>query len=131
MTKSNKNAKSKKSANKSVSEKQRKAENRKQQSDIYYPEDGKIISFPHFRKYVKADHPALIVGETVNENKKEEFLYRKVTHSEKDGRHLNEKIVPNPNKKDPSPMYISKRTRRDEKKFFSKWMIYRWKYPKG
>lgn len=143
MTKSNKNTKTKKNANKSGSEKQRKANNKpqkvenkqrnkgnaQQQSDIYYPEDGEIIPFPHFRKYVKADHPALIIGESVNEKQKEEFVYRKVSHSERDGRHLNEKIVPNPNKKDPAPMYISKRPRRDEKKFFSKW-IYRWKYPK-
>ena len=143
MTKSNKNTKTKKNANKSGSEKQRKVDNKpqkvenkqrnkgntQQQPDTFYPEDGEIIPFPHFRKYFKTNHPALIVGESVNEKQKEEFVYRKVTHSEKDGRHPNEKIVPNPNTKASTPMYISKRTRRDEKKFFSKW-IYRWKYPK-
>lgn len=143
MTKPNKTAKTKKNVNKSESEKQQKVEskpqkvenkqrnkgNEQQQSDTFYPEDGEIIPFPHFRKYFKTNHPALIIGESVNEKKKEEFVYRKVTHSERDGRHLNEKVVPNPNTKDSTPMYISKRPRRDEKKFFSKW-IYRWKYPK-
>lgn len=79
--------------------------------------------FPHFRKYLKANHPALIVAE----HSKDEYKYRKVTHGEKDGRHINEKVSPNPNLIDKKPMYISKRIRHDNKKFFSKWK-YPWKY---
>lgn len=81
--------------------------------------------YPHFRHYAPANHPALIVGE----NGKDEYRYRKVTHSERDGRHLNEKVEPNPNRKDKKPMYIGKRVRHDQKKHFSKWK-YPWKYPK-
>ena len=79
--------------------------------------------FPHFRRYNKSGHPALIVGE----KSIDEYDYRKVTHSERDGRHLNEKVSPNPNPNDKKPMYIGKRVRHDSKKFFSKW-IYPWKY---
>ena len=85
-------------------------------------------TFPHFRLYKKSKHPALIVGEQSN-NKVEEWNYRKVTHSEKDGRHLNEKVYPNPNLSDNRPMYISKRVRHDIKKNFSSWK-YPWKYKK-
>lgn len=83
---------------------------------------------PHFRKYKKSNHPALIVGESKSENK-EEWKYRKVMHSDRDGRHLNEKVFPNPNPKDKKPMYIGHRVRHDEKKFFSSWK-YPWKYKK-
>ena len=85
-------------------------------------------TFPHFRKYKKSGHPALIVGEQVNAKQKEEYKFRKVMHSEKDGKRTNEKIVPNPNLKDNRPMYIGKRVRSDEKKFFSERLP--WKYPK-
>ncbi len=72
--------------------------------------------YPHFRYYKKANHPALIVGErTVDE-----YNYRKVMHSEKDGKRRNEKVFPNPNPKDKNPMYIGKRIRHDDKKFFGK-----------
>ena len=81
--------------------------------------------YPHFRDYKKANHPALIVGERSND----EYDYRKVTHSQYDGRHLNEKVEPNPNPKDKRPMYIGKRVRHDKKKYFSKWK-YPWKYKK-
>ncbi len=81
--------------------------------------------FPHFRYYKKSGHPALIVGEQPID----EYKYRKVTHSERDGRHLNEKVSPNPNPKDKNPMYIAKRVRHDSKKHFSKW-IYPWNYKK-
>ena len=50
-------------------------------------------------------------------------------HGEKDGRHLNEIVKPNPKKGDKEPMYISKRVRHDEQRFFSKWK-YPWKYKK-
>ena len=79
--------------------------------------------FPHFRYYKKSKHPALITGEYSSD----EYNYRKVTHSERDGRHLNEKVSPNPSPLDKKPMYIGKRVRHDFKKFFSKW-IYPWKY---
>ena len=84
--------------------------------------------FPHFRKYRKSGHPALIVGEQTTD-KKEEYRYRKVTHSEYENRHLNEKVYPNPNPSDPEPMYIGKRTRHDEKKHFDPKPL-PWKYPK-
>lgn len=83
-------------------------------------------TFPHFRQYKKSNHPALIVGEQ-STDKKEEWKYRKVSHKDRDGRHLNEKVFPNPNPKDRRPMYIGKRVRHDEKKFFSSWK-YPWKY---
>lgn len=73
--------------------------------------------YPHFRYYKKSKHPALIVGEQKT-GIKEEYRYRKVTHSERDGRHLNEKVYPNPNPKDPDPMYIGKRVRHEEKRHF-------------
>ena len=43
--------------------------------------------YPHFRYYKKSKHPALITGE----HSKEEYKYRKVMHSEKDGKRNNEK----------------------------------------
>lgn len=81
--------------------------------------------YPHFRYYKKSKHPALIVNEYSNT----EYLFRKVTHSEKDGRHLNEKVFPNPDKSDNRPMYIVRRTRHDYKNNFSSWK-YPWKYKK-
>lgn len=80
---------------------------------------------PHFRWYRAGRHPALIVGE----QPVEEYQFRKVMHGEKDGRHLNEKVYPNPNPVDKKPMYIGKRVRHDKKSKFSSWM-YPWKYPK-
>ena len=92
--------------------------------------------FPHFRYHKKTQHPALVVGEqkgkkTDRQGKEcetDEYKYRKVMHSDRDGRHLNEKITPNPNPQDPEPMYIGKRVRHDEKKNFGE--KYPWKYPK-
>lgn len=81
-------------------------------------------TYPHFRYYKKSKHPALIVAE----HSEEEYKYRKVMHGDRDGRHLNEKVHPNPNKKDPEPMYIAKRVRHDKKLNFGK--KYPWKYPK-
>ena len=83
-------------------------------------------SYPHFRRYKKSGHPALIVGERKQENK-EEYRYRKVMHNSKDGRHLNEKVEPNPNPNDSNPMYIAKRIRYDEKKHFAE-KPYPWRY---
>lgn len=81
-------------------------------------------TYPHFREYLKARHPALIV----DEYSPDEYKYRKVMHGERDGRHVNEKVYPNPNKKDKAPMYIAKRVRHDKKKYFGK--KYPWKYKK-
>ena len=94
-------------------------------------------TFPHFRKYLKSKHPALIVGEqTVNKRTEageekpiEEYLYRKVMHSEYDGKRRNEEVKPNPDPTDPDPMQIAKRVRHDEKSNFSKWK-YPWTYEK-
>lgn len=80
--------------------------------------------YPHFRRYRKSGHPTLIV----DEHSDDEYKYRKVMHSERDGRHLNEKIEPNPNPTDPEPMYIAKRERHDKKKHFEKRLP--WEYPK-
>lgn len=88
-----------------------------------------IEKFPHFRKYFKSGHPTLIVGEQKAENNREEWRYRKVMHAERDGRHFNEVVTPNPNKNDPRPMHIARRVRHDDKENFSKWK-YPWQYPK-
>ncbi|MBQ9715761.1 MAG: hypothetical protein IJV77_05070 [Clostridia bacterium] len=81
--------------------------------------------YPHFRYYRKNNHPALIVGE----QSVDEYCYRKVMHREKDGRHSNEMIYPNPNKKDPNAMYIAKRVRHDKISNFEDKPL-SWKYPK-
>lgn len=83
------------------------------------------VKYPHFRGYYSSGHPALILSE----KGEDEFAYRKVMSSEKDGRHLNEKIFPNPDKKQKTPMYIGKRTRSDKKENFTEWH-FTWKYPK-
>lgn len=80
--------------------------------------------FPHFRRYKKSGHPALILDE---EN--DDYLFRRVTSSEKSGHHKNEMIFPNPDKRRSTPMYIVKNRQKDKKKFFSK-SKYPWKYPK-
>lgn len=85
-------------------------------------------TFPHFRRYKKSGHPALIVGEQVTDVK-EEYKFRKVMHGERDGDRLNEEVKPNPNRTDKEPMYIGKRVRHDEKKYFSSWK-YPWVYKK-
>ena len=94
------------------------------------------VPYPHFRYYKKSKHPALIVGEQKGFKQTpqgvkdiDEYKYRKVTHSERDGRHLNEKVYPNPNPKDNNPMYIGKRVRHDEKENFEEYPL-PWKYPK-
>lgn len=84
--------------------------------------------YPHFRYYKKSRHPALIVGEQTNETV-EEYKYRKVMHGERDGGRPNEKVYPNPNPKDPEPMYIGKRIRHDDKNNFEELPL-SWKYPK-
>lgn len=49
-------------------------------------------------------------------------------HSERDGRHINEKVYPNPNRSDKRPMYIAKRVRHDKKNHFEANSL-PWKYP--
>ena len=91
--------------------------------------------FPHFRYYKKSHHPTLIVGEQGSEKtddkgnirKTDEYRYRKVMHSERDGRHLNEKVEPNPDPTDNRPMYIANRVRHDEKDNFENEPL-PWKY---
>ena len=79
--------------------------------------------YPHFRYYNKSHHPALIVGEkTVNE-----YRYRKVMHSSKEGGRNNEMVFPNPNPKDAEAMYISKRIRHDKMSAFENKPL-PWKY---
>jgi len=80
--------------------------------------------YPHFRYYLKSKHPALITGE----HSKDEYKYRKVMHSKKDGNRTNEKVYPNPRPGDYKPMYIGKRVRHDLKSNFEK-NILPWKYP--
>ena len=82
------------------------------------PED-----YPYFRRYKVSSHPALITAE----HSEDEYDFRKVTHSERDGRHPNERVFPNPNPADPNPMYIVKRTRHDKKNRFGE--RYPWIYP--
>ena len=92
-------------------------------------------AYPHFRFYRKSKHPALIVGEqkgikqtAQGEKQIDEYRYRKVMHGEKDGRHLNEVVYPNPNPKDDKPMYIAKRVRHDDKENFENAPL-PWRYP--
>ena len=93
------------------------------------PQNRVEAPYPHFRYYKKSKHPALVVGEQVSDDNKEEYKYRKVMHSEKDGKRNNEKVYLNPNPQDPKPMYIGKRIRHDEKVNFEPKPL-PWKYPK-
>lgn len=82
-------------------------------------------SYPHFRRYRKANHPALILGEY----NADEYLFRKVMHGEFDGNRRNEMIYPNPDPTDPNPMGTGKRKRHDKITNFDN-KPYTWKYPK-
>lgn len=86
-------------------------------------ESAKKEKFPHFRRYNKSGHPALILDE-----EKDDYLFRRVTSSEKSGHHKNEKVFPNPDKRRSTPMYIVKNRQKDKKKYFSK-KKYPWEYP--
>lgn len=89
---------------------------------IVYDKPNEKQKFPHFRKYKKSKHPAMITSEYSNF----EWNYRKVMHNRKDGRHLNDIYYPNPNPLDSEPMYVAKRVRHDKKDNFSNWK-YKWK----
>ncbi len=97
----------------------------KQNNYIVYDLPNETQVFPHFRKYKKSNHPAMITGEY----SEEEWNYRKVMHGDRDGRHLNETFDPNPNPLDLEPMHVARRVRHDNKENFSKWR-YRWKIKK-
>ncbi len=93
-------------------------------------------AYPHFRYYKKSKHPALIVGEQKSIKKTvqgvgvvDEYKYRKVMHSKKDGKRNNEIVYPNPNCQDKRPMFIGKRIRHDNKDNFENRPL-PWKYPK-
>lgn len=92
---------------------------------IVYDKPNEIQRYPHFRKYLKSGHPAMITSEF----SKTQWNYRKVMHGRKDGKHLNDIISPNPNPFDSMPMYVGRRVRHADKNFFSKWR-YKWKIKK-
>ncbi len=99
------------------------------QYPYFWDED---VDFKKFRNdvlYKKSKHPALVVGEQVSDDNTEEYRYRKVMHGEKDGKRTNEKVYPNPDPRDPDPMYIGKRIRHDDKENFEPKPL-PWKYPK-
>ena len=74
---------------------------------------------PHFRLYLKSNHPAYIVGED-----NLFFYFHRVTSSPKSGHHPNWKIVPNPNPRKKTPMYIVKMEQKDKKARFGKKLNY-------
>lgn len=88
---------------------------------IIYDKPNEKQKFPHFRKYKKSQHPAMITGEYSNT----EWNYRKVMHGQKDGKRTNEMYYPNPNPLDKEPMFVGKRVRHDNKNNFSTWR-YNW-----
>jgi hypothetical protein len=92
---------------------------------IVYDKPNIKQSYPHFRKYKKSGHPAMITSEY----SKNEWNYKKVMHGSHDGRHLNDTIDPNPNPLDKKPMNVAKRVRHDQKNNFSTWR-YNWKIRK-
>lgn len=73
----------------------------------------------HFRIYYKSQHPAYIVGET-----NDSFYFHRVTSSPKSGHHTNWKIVPNPDKRRKTPMYIVHQQSIDLKTYFSNKLPY-------
>ena len=89
---------------------------------IVYDKPNEIQQYPHFRKYLKSGHPAMITGEY----SVDEWSYRKVMHGQKDGWRNNDMITPNPNPFDREPMYVGRRKRHDNKNNFSNWR-YNWK----
>ena len=95
---------------------------------VAHPQQRIEAPYPHFRYYKKSGHPALLVGEQKAKDK-EEYKFRKVMHGERDGDKLNERVFPNPDPKDPDPMYIGKRVRHDDKETFD-YVPLPWKYPK-
>ena len=84
------------------------------------------MKFPHFRRYIRNNHPVLIVSEAKIEKKNDSFLYRKTSHSQKLTNRSVDKISPNPNPKDDRPMYIEKRKRVDFKRKFGPILPWNW-----
>lgn len=81
-------------------------------------------TYPHFRKYFKSNHPALITKDCGDD-----YEFRRVTSAEFSGHHKNEKVFPNPDQSRKTPMYIVKAKQKDNKKRFSLWK-YPWSYEK-
>ena len=75
--------------------------------------------YRHFRLYFKSNHPAYIIDEEGNE-----YVFHRVTSSEKSGHKKNWKIDPNPDKSKSTPMYIVKVEQKDDKKRFGKKLKY-------
>lgn len=91
----------------------RMAEEKKKQERIE-------AEYPHFRYHLKGEHPALVLDEVLDDNdsKNDKYLYRTVTHEDRHKRRNNDEVFPNPDPKDPEPMYIMKRKRLDNKTNF-------------
>ncbi len=86
-----------------------------------------MSEFPHFRKYKRSNHPALIIGLAKIKKEADGFLYRKTSHSPGVSKKKCDKIDPNPNPNDNRPMYIEKRKRADFKFRFGEKL--NWKFP--
>ena len=108
------------SKRKNLSKKLQQKREENKRVDIVYKKDEES-TYPHFRFYFKSKHPAMITAE----HSKDEWQYRKVMHSDRDGRHLNETFDPNPDSSDKEPMHVARRKRHDRKDNFSKWQ-YTW-----
>lgn len=102
-----------------------KSFNKQKNNYIVFDKPNEKQKYPHFRKYLKSRHPAMIVGE----HSDAEWDYKKVMHSDKENGRTNDTIYPNPNPLDPMPMRVDRRLRHDNKKNFSKWR-YNWKIKK-
>lgn len=83
--------------------------------------------FPHFRNYKRSKHPALIVGHATKNKHRDSYMFRKVSHSTNMTQRGYEVVKPNPNPKDPDPMYIENKKRVDYKEKFGKRLP--WEYP--
>lgn len=84
--------------------------------------------YPHFRKYRKSGHPALLIGEDINNSNR--VVYRRTSHEHNFGKgKAYDTVSPNPKPYDPRPMYIEKKKRVDEKKNFAS-RPYPWKFKK-
>ena len=81
--------------------------------------------YPHFRKYKKSRHPALLVGE--DRKNRNVVIFHRTSHESSVARKKGFFVIsPNPKPGDSRPMYVEKKKRADEKKFFSP-RPYTWK----
>lgn len=88
-----------------------------------------MAKYPHFRRYKRSKHPALILSSAKKTTNNDSYLYRKTSHSPKLTSRGYEKVYPNPNPKDPNPMYIENKKRVDYKNQFGPDLG--WKYKKN